>query len=124
MIKEPKSASEAFVLKQESIKRRGNAIDIGMGVGNALTNATNLVICLINNDPSKTLDLKDIEDKIKEWTDKIYKTGQEKKDYESMPVVNDAEIIPIDEVGGQKEYNKRSEQEETINEERGVNIPF
>jgi hypothetical protein len=87
----PKNASEAFAIKQEAIKKRGSAIDIGMGVGNALTNATNFVIALINANPEKALDLKDLEDQIRDWTNRIYKIGQDKKEFESIPVIDETQ---------------------------------
>jgi hypothetical protein len=90
-MEKPKDAGEAFLVKQEAIKKRGSAIDIGMGVGNALTNATNFVIALINANPEKALDLKDLEDQIRDWTNRIYKIGQDKKEFESIPVIDETQ---------------------------------
>ena len=125
MIKEPKSASEAFVQKQEAIKKRGSAIDIGMGVGNALTNATNLVVAMIKVKPEIIIDEQDIKELITKWTDIIYRIGQDKKDYESIPVTEE-EIIPIKE--GEEppqDYVKRSKLDDLkVEEERSKDLPF
>ena len=110
-IKVPKSSGEAFVMRQQGMKQRFSEKDIGMGVGNAITNATNLVIAMIDKAPQLALTPDDVAELIKEWTDRIYKIAQNKKEFESIPIVEDktepeAFQSKVDEIPPEDEVNR------------------
>ena len=86
-IKKPKDAAEAFVQKQTSMQKRFGEKDIGMGVGNALTNACNLAIARLEREKGILATREDYQEEVKFWLDWLYKTAQEKKDYEAIPIV-------------------------------------
>ena len=108
---------------KEKIKRF-DARDAGMAVGAALHDAVAISTAKLGKEKASLVTKENYQEEITFWLDWLLQLAQEKKDYLSMPVVEETVIPIIEEPVGQKEYNKRSGMEEIIKEEREGNVPF
>jgi len=66
--------------KEMSIRQA--KVDIGMGVGNSLTNATNLAMAILHREKSVMATREDYEKEIKHWFEFLYDVLRDKIDVE------------------------------------------
>lgn len=129
-IKKPKDAGEAFVQKQTSMQKRFSEKDIGMGVGNALTNAVNLAMARLEREKAVLTTREDYQEEVKFWLDWLYKTAQEKKDYEAIPIIEEqteakrtpTDILETIEAAEAANHRTRTEEEREANELFDINL--